>query len=288
MTRKHLIFLINENKISIIYVCDYHRIRILWYSFQYAESDSMTEKELRKLRRAELLEMLLDQMQENSDLKKELEKSAVEMDSGTGTSDTPNINLAKKEDDSGLVAEAWQIRDELKRENQRSRYAKAVRSTLYILITIAAAAVLISTLLLPIFRIYGSSMTPTLKAGNIVVGVKGSSFDQGDIIAFYYNNKILVKRVIALPGDWVDIDQSGNIYVNDELLDEPYVQDKALGECDIELPYQVPEGRLFVCGDHRSTSVDSRSSSVGCVSEEQIAGKIIFRIWPLSDFGFTD
>lgn len=253
-----------------------------------AESDSMTEKELRKLRRAELLEMLLDQMQENSDLKKELEKSAVEMDSGTGTSDPPNMNLAKKEDDSGLVAEAWQIRDELKRENQRSRYAKAVRSTLYILITIAAAAVLISTLLLPIFRIYGSSMTPTLKAGNIVVGVKGSSFDQGDIIAFYYNNKILVKRVIALPGDWVDIDQSGNIYVNDELLDEPYVQDKALGECDIELPYQVPEGRLFVCGDHRSTSVDSRSSSVGCVSEEQIAGKIIFRIWPLSDFGFTD
>ena len=176
----------------------------------------MTEKELRKLRRAELLEMLLDQMQENSDLKKELEKSAVEMDSGTGTSDTPNMNLAKKEDDSGLVAEAWQIRDELKRENQRSRYAKAVRSTLYILITIAAAAVLISTLLLPIFRIYGSSMTPTLKAGNIVVGVKGSSFDQGDIIAFYYNNKILVKRVIALPGDWVDIDQSGNIYVNDD------------------------------------------------------------------------
>ena len=131
-------------------------------------------------------------------------------------------------------------------------------------------------------------MTPTLGAGNIAVGVKGSSFDQGDIIAFYYNNKILVKRVIALPGDWVDIDQSGNIYVNGELLDEPYVQDKALGECDIELPYQVPEGRLFVCGDHRSTSVDSRSSSVGCVAEEQIAGKIIFRIWPLSDFGFID
>ena len=247
----------------------------------------MTEKELKKLRRAELLEMLLDQMQENSDLKKELEKGAEGTDSGTNPPDS-NLNFSKKEDGAGLVVESWQIEEELKRENQRIRYAKAVRSTLYILITIAAAAVLISTLLLPIFRIYGSSMTPTLKAGNIVVGVKGSSFDQGDVIAFYYNNKILVKRVIALPGDWVDIDQSGNIYVNDELLDEPYVQDKALGECDIELPYQVPEGRLFVCGDHRSTSVDSRSSSVGCVSEEQIAGKIIFRIWPLSDFGFTD
>ena len=128
-------------------------------------------------------------------------------------------------------------------------------------------------------------MTPTLEEGNIVISVRGGEYRQGDIISFYYNNKILVKRVIALPGDWVDIDDAGNVYVNEELLDEPYVDEKALGECDIELPYQVPEGRLFVCGDHRSTSVDSRSSTVGCVAEEQIAGKIVFRIWPLTDFG---
>ena len=128
-------------------------------------------------------------------------------------------------------------------------------------------------------------MTPTLEEGNIVISVRGGEYRQGDIISFYYNNKILVKRVIALPGDWVDIDDAGNVYVNEELLDEPYVDEKALGECDIEFPYQVPEGRLFVCGDHRSTSVDSRSSTVGCVAEEQIAGKIVFRIWPLTDFG---
>lgn len=147
---------------------------------------------------------------------------------------------------------------------------------------------LISTLLLPIFRIYGNSMTPAIQAGNFVAAVKGSDFEQGDVIAFYYNNKILVKRVIALPGDWVDIDETGNVFVNDEYLDEPYVQDKALGECDIEFPYQVPDGRLFVCGDHRSTSVDSRSSTVGCVAEEQIAGKIVFRIWPLDEIGFIE
>ena len=252
-----------------------------------AESDSMTEKELKKLRRAELLEILLDQMEENSDLKKEL-KNREGKDSGEEKVSDIAAPILQETDRSARSVEAWQIKEELRRENQRSRYAKAVRSTIYILITIAAAAVLISTLLLPIFRIYGSSMTPALETGDIAVGIKGNSFQQGDIIAFYYNNKILVKRVIALPGDWVDIDQAGNIFVNGELLDEPYVQDKALGECDIELPYQVPEGRLFVCGDHRSTSVDSRSSSVGCVSDEQIAGKIVFKIWPLEDFGTVD
>lgn len=246
----------------------------------------MTEKELKKLRRAELLEILLDQMEENRDLKRKLEGRAGDEDSPANVIDS-DMDSADKADSSKVV-EPWQLETELKREHHRSHKATAALRALYILITIAAAAVLISTLLLPIFRIYGSSMTPTLKAGNIVVGVKGSSFDQGDIIAFYYNNKILIKRVIALPGDWVDIDQSGNVYVNDKLLDEPYVQEKALGECDIEMPYQVPEGRLFVCGDHRSTSVDSRSSTIGCVSEEQIAGKIIFRLWPFSDFGFID
>ena len=178
-----------------------------------------------------------------------------------------------------------QLEQELKRETYRRRYNRVLRSTIYTLITVAAAAVLVATLFLPVLRIYGSSMTPTMADGDIVVSVKGGSFTRGDIIAFWFNNKILVKRVIANPGEWVDIDAEGNISINGEPLDEPYLTEKALGECDIELPYQVPDGRLVVMGDHRSTSSDSRSSAVGCVAEEQIVGKLVFRVWPLGGFG---
>lgn len=178
-----------------------------------------------------------------------------------------------------------QLEQELKRETYRRRYNRVLRSTIYTLITVAAAAVLVATLFLPVLRIYGSSMTPTMADGDIVVSVKGGSFTRGDIIAFWFNNKILVKRVIANPGEWVDIDAEGNVSINGEPLDEPYLTEKALGECDIELPYQVPDGRLFVMGDHRSTSSDSRSSAVGCVAEEQIVGKLVFRVWPLGGFG---
>ena len=177
-----------------------------------------------------------------------------------------------------------QLEQELKRETYRRRYNRVLRSTIYTLITVAAA-VLVATLFLPVLRIYGSSMTPTMADGDIVVSVKGGSFTRGDIIAFWFNNKILVKRVIANPGEWVDIDAEGNVSINGEPLDEPYLTEKALGECDIELPYQVPDGRLFVMGDHRSTSSDSRSSAVGCVAEEQIVGKLVFRVWPLGGFG---
>lgn len=149
----------------------------------------------------------------------------------------------------------------------------------------AAIAVLVATLWLPVLQIYGSSMTPALQDGEIVFTVKTSDFGPGDVIAFYYNNKILVKRVICDPGDWINIDEDGTVYVNDEKLDEPYLTEKALGECNIEMPYQVPDGRYFVMGDHRSTSVDSRSTSVGCVADEQIVGKIIFRIWPFDRIG---
>lgn len=178
-----------------------------------------------------------------------------------------------------------QLEAELNRVKYKKRYRSVLRSTVYTLITVAAVAVLVATLWLPVLQIYGSSMTPTLQDGEIIFSVKTSDFAPGDIVAFYYNNKILIKRVICGPGDWINFDEDGTAYVNDVQLDEPYLTEKALGECDIELPYQVPDGRYFVMGDHRSTSVDSRSTAVGCVSQEQIVGKILFRVWPLDRFG---
>ena len=174
-----------------------------------------------------------------------------------------------------------QLKTELKRERHRLTYGATLRSTVFSLITVAAVAVLVATLFLPVLQIYGTSMAPNLQDGDIVLSVKTGSFNQGDIIAFYYNNKILVKRVIAGPGQWVDINDEGDVYVDGELLDEPYVYEKALGDCNIELPYQVPDGRWFVMGDHRSVSVDSRDRAVGCVSEEQVVGRLTFCIWPL-------
>ena len=195
------------------------------------------------------------------------------------------MKKSEKRASAAPVPTVAQLEQELKRETYRRRYNRVLRSTIYTLITVAAVAVLVATLFLPVLRIYGTSMTPTTTDGDIVVSVKGGSVERGDIIAFWFNNKILVKRVIAQAGEWVDIDEAGNVSINGEPLDEPYLTEKALGECDIELPYQVPDGRLFVMGDHRSTSSDSRSSAVGCVAEEQIVGKLVFRVWPLGEFG---
>ncbi|MBP3898695.1 MAG: signal peptidase I [Mogibacterium sp.] len=172
-------------------------------------------------------------------------------------------------------------------ERYRIRYRRALRSTLTTIITVAAIAIIISYSLMPVLRIYGHSMTPTVHDGNIVLAVRSANFTKGDVVAFYYNNKILVKRVIAGPGEWVDIDEKGQVYVNEEPIDEPYIDALAYGECNIELPYQVPENRWFVMGDKRSVSIDSRNTSVGCVSDEQIVGRIFARIWPLNEAGIV-
>lgn len=178
-----------------------------------------------------------------------------------------------------------QLRAELKRVRYRKRYGSVLRSTVYTLLISAACAVLVATIFLPILQIYGTSMTPTLSEGEIVVSVKGMDFQTGDLISFYVGNKLLVKRYIAGPGQWVDIDADGNVYVDDVMIEEPYVSEKALGDCNIELPYQVPESRYFVLGDHRISSVDSRNTAVGCIGDDQIVGKIVFRIWPFERFG---
>lgn len=176
-----------------------------------------------------------------------------------------------------------QLEQQLKQERYKIRYQYALRTTVYTLLAVAAMAILVATLWLPVLQIYGSSMTPTLSEGQMVVAMKSKNFEQGDIIAFYYNNKILVKRVIAGPGTWVDIDEDGIVYVNSEVLDEPYLVEQAYGQCDIKLPYQVPDGQYFVMGDHRSTSVDSRSTTVGCVATDDVVGKLLLRIWPLPE-----
>jgi signal peptidase I len=186
-----------------------------------------------------------------------------------------------------------QLEAELQRVKYRKRYRSVLRSTVYTLITVAAIAVLVATLLMQVLQIYGSSMTPTLTDGDIVLTVKTTEFKTGDVVAFYYNNKILVKRVIAQAGEWVDITPEGDVYVGEnpnqlQLLEEPYLEEKALGECNIEFPYQVPESRVFVLGDHRSVSVDSRNTAVGCIAEEQLVGKLVFRVWPLDLFGEID
>lgn len=181
-----------------------------------------------------------------------------------------------------------QLEAELKKEQYRHNYGRVLRSTAFSLLVVAAVAVLVAVLLLPVLQINGTSMTETLQDGDIVVAISNSKFKTGDVIAFYYNNNILVKRVIAAAGDWVDIDDEGNVYVNGEQLNEPYVAEKALGTCDIELPYQVPDGKCFVMGDHRATSIDSRSTAVGCISESGVVGKIMFRVWPLEEIGLVN
>ena len=180
-----------------------------------------------------------------------------------------------------------EIQTERKRIRRNTLYWQALRSTVAVLVVVAAVAVLIATLFLPILQISGDSMSPTLKNDEIVVLLKTKSFERGDLIGFYYQGKILLKRVIALPEDEVAIDAEGNVYVNGEILDEPYVTDKCLGNCDLEFPYKVPGTGYFVLGDQRTNSVDSRNSVIGAIPQDDIIGKVFFRVWPLSGFGLV-
>lgn len=186
------------------------------------------------------------------------------------------------------VPQTAEIKEVYQKARYRKRFMGTIRSTIFMLIVVAAFAVLVAVLFLPILRIYGKSMRGTLDRGDVVVSVKSSHFETGDIVAFYYNNNILVKRVIAEAGDWVDMKDDGTIYVNQTKLKEPYLKHKAYGQTNIKFPYQVPEDRIFVMGDNREVSIDSRNTSIGTVSDEQIVGKLVFKIWPLSEIGVIE
>ena len=179
-----------------------------------------------------------------------------------------------------------QVETERKRYRRQKAYNKALSGTVYVLTIVAAVAVLIATLVLPVLQIEGTSMEPTLHNGDIVLLMKTNRFDRGDLCGFTWNNKLLIKRVIGVPGDWIEIDTDGTVYLNGEKLDEPYVEQKALGECDLEFPYQVPQEQYFVIGDMRESSIDSRNTVIGCIPKDQIVGKVFFRVWPFSRLRF--
>lgn len=178
-----------------------------------------------------------------------------------------------------------ELEEALTKEQYRRRYFQVLRSTIFALVTVAAISILLMMLFFPILRIYGTSMTPVLEDGEVVIALKTSQLEREDIVAFYYNNKILVKRVIACPGEWIDIDKNGVVSINGKTLQEPYLSERALGDTDISLPYQIPEGRYFVMGDHRSVSIDSRNKAVGNISEDQLIGRLAFKIWPIHSIG---
>lgn len=238
-------------------------------------------------------------------IEKEISKKASE-DNRAGNiesenKESENRSAEKNEDTSGyrsILTDDYdrysdelgikELRQELRRVKYNNKFAATLFNTIGTLVVVAAAAILVANLWLPILKVTGTSMSPTLQEGQVLMASKGHDFKTGDVIAFYYNNKILVKRVIAMPGDWVNISDDGTVYVNDIAIDEPYLKEKALGDCNIELPYQVPESKIFVMGDNRSVSLDSRNTAIGCVSEEQVVGKITFAIWPLSKIGKID
>ena len=194
------------------------------------------------------------------------------------------LMIRKKKDDS--LPTKRQVETERKRYRRQKAYNKALGGTIYVLTIVAAVAVLIATLVLPVLQIEGTSMEPTLSNGDIVLLTKTTRFDHGDLCGFTWNNKLLIKRGIGLPGDWSEMDTDGNIYLNGEKLDEPYVQQKDFGDCDLEFPFQVPQEQYFVVGDMRESSIDSRNTLIGCIPKDQIVGKVFFRVWPFQNIRF--
>ena len=181
-----------------------------------------------------------------------------------------------------------EIENELKREKYKLKYKQVLMSTIYILIIVASVAAIVATLLMPVLQITGSSMNPTLFEGEIVLAIKEQNLESGDIIAFYHGNKILIKRVIAGPGNWININKDGDVFINDILLEEKYIKNKSFGESDLIYPYQVPEETYFILGDDRENSVDSRSYEIGTISKDDVIGKIVFKIWPFNKIGVVN
>ena len=189
--------------------------------------------------------------------------------------------MLRKKDHVDSLPTRKQVETERKRYRRQKAYNKALGGTVYVLTIVAAVAVLIATLILPVLQIEGSSMEPTLVHGDIVLLTKSTTFERGQLCGFSWNNKLLIKRVIGTPGDWIEMDIDGTVYLNGEKLDEPYAQQLAVGECDLEFPYQVPQEQYFVLGDMRESSIDSRNTLIGCVAKDQIVGKVFFRVWPI-------
>lgn len=216
----------------------------------------------------------------NDGNKEEITWEDTEDTGDTGEADAENTEEEYVEPDMPTAA---QLQAELDVYNYKKKYSNVFRNSVYTLITVAALSVLVAMLLMPVLQIAGTSMSDTMGDGDIVLALRYAKFETGDVIAFYYNNTVLVKRVIASSGQWVDIDSDGNVYVDGAVVEESYVTQKALGECNIELPYQVPTGRYFVMGDNRANSIDSRNTEIGCVSSDMVIGRIVFRVWPLDN-----
>ena len=246
---------------------------------------SIKKAELRSPSQNEAVQAMGEAMLNQEAIRQELDELAAKRRTRKSKADQESSELLEELSALPLGQRKKALEAELSRVRYQERYRQALRSTFFSLVVVAAIAVLVATLWLPVLQVYGNSMNPTLEDGEILVSLHNGQYKVGDIIAFYYNNKVLIKRVIGNPGDWIDIDQEGNVKVNGEVLTEPYVMEKAYGDTDISLPYQVPEGRIFVMGDHRSTSVDSRKEAIGCIADEQIVGRLIYRIWPLKELG---
>ena len=177
-----------------------------------------------------------------------------------------------------------ELEAEINRKKHKQNQHHLMRNAIYVLIVVAAVTSLISIFFVRALKTFGSSMTPTLEDGDIVAVYLTDEAEPGQLVAFYFNNKLIIKRVIALGGSVVDMDEAG-VFVDGSPLEEPYLTEKALGEVSVEFPFTVPDGQYFVLGDNRITSTDSRSSIIGCVDPDNMLGRVIFKVWPLGEFG---